>query len=74
MKKLIDNYKKPTPAKWRKIGDTCLLAAIAVEPMVQSMPLADEAMKAWIAWTFSTALILLKFWSNTHTHQPETQQ
>lgn len=65
MKQLIENYKKPVPAKWRQIGDTALLMAIAIEPSINSMPLPDGPVKSWIGWAFSVALIIFKFWTNT---------
>lgn len=67
MKNVMINYRKPTPPKWRKIGDACLLLALVVEPLVQSMPLQDENAKAWMTWGFSAVLIVLKFWTNTRT-------
>ena len=27
---MIKNYWKPTPAKWRKIGDICLLLSVSL--------------------------------------------
>jgi hypothetical protein len=63
--KIIKKYGEPVPAKWRKIGDTALLLAIAVEPMVSTIPLNSPALKEWIVWVFSTLLIVFKFWTNT---------
>lgn len=63
--KIVENYKKPTPKKWRKMGDVALLLAITIEPAIQSMPLANLYAKEWIVWGFSTCLILFKFYTNT---------
>jgi hypothetical protein len=63
--KIIKKYGEPVPAKWRKIGDTALLLAIAVEPMVSTIPLQNPALKEWLVWIFSTLLIVFKFWTNT---------
>lgn len=71
MKQLIENYKKPVPAKWRQIGDTCLLLAIAIEPAINSIPLEDGPTKQWIAWAASVAFIVIKFYTNTKVEPNE---
>ncbi|MFA6260404.1 MAG: hypothetical protein WC760_02980 [Bacteroidia bacterium] len=67
MKQLIENHRKPTPKKWRRIGDFALLLAIAIEPIIKSMPLEDGPLKNWMAWVMGALLIVLKFWTNTRT-------
>jgi hypothetical protein len=67
MKTIMQKYAEPVPAKWRQIGDMSLLLAIAVEPMVASVPLDNPEVKEWIVWGFSTLLILFKFYTNTKT-------
>jgi hypothetical protein len=67
MKTIMQKYAEPVPAKWRQIGDMSLLLAIAVEPMVASVPLDDPEVKEWIVWGFSTLLILFKFYTKTKT-------
>jgi hypothetical protein len=42
MGNLIKDYKKPTPVKWRKIGDSILLATLALSPMVMQLPLSEH--------------------------------
>ncbi len=69
MKRIVKNYQQPTPPKWRKIGDMALLLAIAIEPSVQSMPLDNLVIKQWLSWSFTTALIIFKFWTNTRIEQ-----
>jgi hypothetical protein len=32
-KKMIENYKKPTPKKWRKVGDTLLAMSTLAIPL-----------------------------------------
>ena len=64
-KTIMQKYAEPVPAKWRKIGDMALLLAIAVEPMVASIPLDNPELKEWIVWIFSTLLIIFKFYTNT---------
>jgi hypothetical protein len=48
------NYYKPTPKKWRKIGDTILLGTASLSVLIMGSPLSDHA-KAWIVF-FSNAL------------------
>ena len=63
MKHLIENYKKPTPKKWRKIGDFALILIIVLEAQLNAMPIVNE----WAKWGIATALIAFKFWTNTRT-------
>lgn len=63
--KIVENYRKPTPKRWRKMGDVALLLAITIEPAIQSMPLSNVFAKEWLVWGFSTCLILFKFYTNT---------
>lgn len=65
LNKMISDYPKPVPKRWRQLGDTALVLAIAVEPMIQTIPLQNEIQKAWISWCFSTALIIFKIYTNT---------
>jgi hypothetical protein len=45
--------------------------AIAVEPMVSTIPLDNPAIKEWLVWIFSTLLIVFKFWTNTKSIHDE---
>lgn len=61
---MIKNYKKPTPPKWRKIGDLALLLIPALMPIVAQSSLPDET-KYWVGSILTIALIAVKFWTNT---------
>jgi hypothetical protein len=62
MKKLIENYKKPTPSKWRKIGDIAMFAIPIIELQFQTLPIEiDPTLK----WGITTVLILFKAYTNT---------
>jgi hypothetical protein len=62
MKKLIENYKKPTPSKWRKIGDIAMFAIPIIELQFQTLPIEiDPTLK----WGITTFLILFKAYTNT---------
>lgn len=42
----MQNYYKPTPKKWRKIGDAILLGCTSLSAFVMGSPLTDNG-KAW---------------------------
>jgi hypothetical protein len=62
--KFWDNYKKPTPAKWRKRGDFALLLLVALQPFILTAPFND-VVKWYIEVIFTTLLVVFKFWTNT---------
>ena len=62
MKKLIANYKKPTPIKWRKIGDIAMFAIPIIELQFQSLPIEIDPI---LKWGITTFLILFKAYTNT---------
>jgi hypothetical protein len=62
MKKLIENYKKPTPPKWRRIGDIALFAIPIIELQFQTLPIELDPLFKWAVTTF---LILFKAYTNT---------
>lgn len=42
----MNNYYKPTPKKWRKIGDAILAFGLLMNGFIMSSPMTDSA-KAW---------------------------
>lgn len=62
MRKLIENYKKPTPIKWRKIGDMVLLAIPVLELQLESLPVQINPM---LKWSITCFLVLFKLYTNT---------
>ena len=42
----MQSYYQPTPKKWRKIGDACLLLSVSISGMVPGMPISDTG-KIW---------------------------
>lgn len=68
-KKLWIDYKKPTPARWRKIGDGALVLTLAIKPLVESIPIQDDILKQWLVWATEVLLVLFKFWTNTQTDE-----
>lgn len=67
MNKLMKNYAKPTPKKWRQLGDSLL----GVSTMITTYAIADD----WSKWAQITALILGvvgKFLTNFFTEDTTT--
>jgi hypothetical protein len=68
--KIIENYKKPTPPKWRKAGDFALIALPVLEAQLNTMPDINE----WYKWTLMTTIILFKLWTNTQVENNENNE
>lgn len=43
---MINNYYKPTPKKWRRIGDAILFISASISAFIPTSPL-DEGSKLW---------------------------
>lgn len=69
-KQMLDNYKKPTPNKWRKIGDYILVIQVFVTSSLPTWPL-PEHQKVIIGSIVNFVGISLKFWTNTKKHPDE---
>lgn len=68
LKKSWENYKRPTPQKWRKAGDIALLLLLAWQPMVISAPF-DDTVRWFLDVGVTTGLVLFKFWTNTNKEE-----
>lgn len=62
--KALHNYSRPTPARWRIVGDLALLLIPAIDGIVASAPDISDANKYWIAAGCTVALIIVKFATN----------
>jgi hypothetical protein len=60
---LFDNYKKPTPAKWRKIGDAILLGSSSFSGMVMGLPLSEHA-QLWTIFILNAVGVVGKVLTN----------
>ncbi|MFN9581465.1 MAG: hypothetical protein ACK566_02185 [Bacteroidota bacterium] len=69
MKKIIEDYKKPVPLKWRRIGDLALLAIPVLEAQFNIMPVSDSIESQWLKWGITTFLVLFKVYTNTKTDE-----
>jgi len=57
-------YSEPTPKYWRQVGDFALVLLVAIQPMLDSMPISDKP-KYWVQFIFTALLVGIKFWTNT---------
>ena len=64
LKSMIQNYKKPTPIRWRKIGDYILVITGLVQTQLPMLPFADNV-KMYVGMAVNFIGISLKFWTNT---------
>lgn len=60
---MINNYYKPTPKIWRKIGDTALLGCTAMNGPVLASPLTDNE-KMWTIFIISIIGVAIKMTTN----------
>jgi hypothetical protein len=61
---LSKKYSEPTPKYWRQVGDFALVLLVAIQPMLDSMPINDKP-KYWVSFVFMVLLVGIKFWTNT---------
>jgi len=70
-KKLWIDYKTPTPAKWRKLGDFALLMLVTLQSIIAAAP--EEVLSTkesyWIGVSLTLLVVGFKFWTNTHTDE-----
>ena len=64
MKKLIENYGRPTPPFWRKVGDFALFLIPILEAQWLALPEA-VSVDPLVKWSITTLLIVFKAWTNT---------
>ena len=60
---MINNYYKPTPKKWRKIGDAILFISASISAFIPTSPL-DEGSKLWAMFFLSIFGIIGKTATN----------
>lgn len=70
MKKLIENYSKPTPRKWRKRGDVSMMIVLFLwlaEDFIKDIPdgFLTEAQTLLAIKAIGAIGIMYKAWTNT---------
>lgn len=67
IQKVWENYKKPTPVKFRKIGDFSLLLIPVIQIGLAEAPegVLEPSTKFWIGFVASIVLTIVKFLTNT---------
>lgn len=63
MKNLIENYKKPTPVFWRKVGDSILVASASLSTAVMGLPIAEHT-KLYIVFALNVIGVIGKILTN----------
>jgi hypothetical protein len=63
MKKFLDNYKKPTPVIWRKIGDSVLIASASLSTAVMGLPISEHN-KLYIVFALNVLGVIGKILTN----------
>ena len=63
MKEFLDNYKKPTPVIWRKIGDSVLIASASLSTAVMGLPITEHN-KLYIVFALNVLGVIGKIVTN----------
>jgi hypothetical protein len=61
--KIFENYAKPTPALWRKIGDTILIASASLSGFTMGLPITEHA-QLWLVFSFNVIGVIGKIITN----------
>ena len=71
VKQNIENYKKPTPPKWRKIGDFALLLIPVFHTSIGNAPEGTFTTRQlyWIGLVLTTFPLAIKFWTSTKVEE-----
>jgi hypothetical protein len=64
MKQAWENYKKPVPPKWRKVGDFILAISVFLSGSIMGLPISEHY-KLWTIFVLNFVSTVLKFWANT---------
>ena len=68
----IKNYYKPTPKKWRKVGDALIIAIPTIQPAIMGLDISLKA-KAWLVLAISVILATGKFLTNFFADEPTSE-
>lgn len=72
MKTVWENYKKPVPVKWRKIGDFALVVSTFLSGSIMGLPI-DEHLKLWTIFVLNFISTCVKFFANTQKDEEITK-
>lgn len=59
----MENYYKPTPKKWRKIGDAILLGTASISTLMMGAPFDDKTISVTV-WLLSVVGVAGKVITN----------
>jgi len=68
METLIKKYYAPTPARFRKIGDSLLFLFTALTPVVTTLPVSEKTV-IWLNIGLSVAGLICKTVTNFFTEE-----
>jgi hypothetical protein len=60
---ILENYKAPTPVKWRKIGDSILLVSTSMSTMVMGLPITEHQ-QLWLIFSVNAFGVIGKVITN----------
>lgn len=63
-KEMIANYNKPTPKRWRRIGDYTMLVTMFLQANVPALPIS-ATVKVYVLIVLGFVGMSIKFWTNT---------
>ena len=70
---MINNYYKPTPKKWRKIGDAILFLSASISAFIPTSPL-DDGSKLWAMFGLNIFGIIGKTATNFFKEEDESEK
>lgn len=64
MKQVWENYKKPVPIFWRKVGDFALVISTFLSGSIMGLPISEHT-KLWTIFVLNFISTCVKFFANT---------
>lgn len=68
----LENYKAPTPVKWRKIGDAILLISTSLSTMIMGLPVSEHQ-QLWLIFGVNCTGVLGKVITNFFKEEENKQ-
>jgi hypothetical protein len=71
IKQHIIDYKKPTPVRFRKMGDFALLMLVTIQSAIAAAPeeILSTKQSYWLGTIMTLIVVGFKFWTNTQTDE-----
>lgn len=65
LKSMMQNYKKPTPNKWRRVGDYVLILQVFITGQLPAWSFLPDHTKVIVGSVVNLLGVSIKFWTNT---------